>query len=88
MTHGGAVGWGTTLQAGRSQESLELFIDISFRPHCGPGIDSTCNRNEYKEYSLGCNGYRCLGLTTLSYADFLEIWEPQPPGTLRVCPGL
>jgi len=33
---------------------------------------------------------RCVGLTTLphSYADCLEIWEPQPPGTLRACPGL
>jgi len=35
-------------------------------------------------------GGRCVGLTTLplSCADFLEIWEPQPPGTLRACPGL
>jgi hypothetical protein len=33
---------------------------------------------------------RCIGLTTLplSCADCLEIWEPEPPGTLRVCPGL
>jgi hypothetical protein len=33
---------------------------------------------------------RCMGLTTLtpSYADCLEILEPQPPGTLRACPGL
>jgi len=23
-----------------------------------------------------------------SCADCLEIWEPQPPGTLRACPGL
>jgi len=32
-------------------------------------------------------GGRCVGLTTLlpSCADCLEIWEPQPPGTLRVC---
>jgi hypothetical protein len=32
----------------------------------------------------------CVGLTTLlpSCADCLEIWEPQPPGTLRACPGL
>jgi hypothetical protein len=31
-----------------------------------------------------------VGLTTLplSCADCLEIWEPQPPGTLRGCPGL
>ena len=33
---------------------------------------------------------RCVELTTLppSCADCLEIWEPQPPGTLRACPGL
>jgi len=35
-------------------------------------------------------GGRCVGLTTLplSCADCLEIWEPQPPGKLRVLPGL
>ena len=34
--------------------SLELFIDIrSFQLHCGPGVDSTSNRNEYQEYFLG-----------------------------------
>jgi len=34
-------------------------------------------------------GGRCVGLTTLppSCADSLEIWEPDPPGTLKVCPG-
>jgi hypothetical protein len=33
---------------------------------------------------------RCVGLTTLppSCADCLEIWELQPPGTLRVCNGM
>ena len=48
------------------------------------------NRNEYQEYFLGGKGGRCVGLTTLppSCADCLEIWEPQPPGTLRACPGL
>jgi len=36
------------------------------------------------------NGGQCIELTTLppSCADFLEIWEPQPPGTLMACPGL
>jgi len=35
-------------------------------------------------------GGQCLGLTTLqpSCVDLLEIWEAQPPGTLRTCPGL
>jgi hypothetical protein len=37
----------------------------------------------------GCKGGRCVGLTTLppSWAECLEIWEPQPPGTLRACPS-
>ena len=30
------------------------FVDIkSFRSHCGPGVDSTSNSNEYQEYFLG-----------------------------------
>jgi hypothetical protein len=62
----------------------------SFRSHYGPGVDSACNRNEYQEYLLGVKGGRCVGLTTLlpSYADCLDIWKLQPPGALRVCPGL
>ena len=36
------------------------------------------NKNAYKEYFLGGKGS----------ADCLEIWEPQPPETLRVCIGL
>jgi hypothetical protein len=47
----------------------------SFRPHYGPGVDSTSNRNEYREYFLRGKGGRCVGLTTLppSCADCLEI---------------
>ena len=31
-----------------------FFIDIKyFRSHCGLGVDSASNRNEYQEYSLG-----------------------------------
>ena len=65
-------------------------LTISFQPHYGPGVDSASNRNEYQEYFLGGKGGRCVGLTALppSCADCLEIWEPQPPGTLRDCPGL
>jgi len=38
----------------------------------------------------GGKGGRYVGLTTLppSCADYLEIWEPQTPGTLKACPGL
>jgi len=60
------------------------------RIHYGPVVDSSSNINEYQEYFLGGKGGRCVGLTTLppSCADCLEIWEPQPPGTLRACPGI
>jgi hypothetical protein len=63
-------------------------LTSSFQPHYGPGADSASNRNEYQEYSLGTKSGRCVGLTTLppSSADCLEIWEPQPPGTLRAYP--
>jgi len=35
--------------------------------------------------ATGAYGWQPL---PLSSADCLEIWEPQPPGTLRVCQGL
>ena len=40
-----------------------------------------------RNISCGSKGGRCIGLTTLlpSFADCLEIWEPQPP---RARPGL
>jgi len=28
-------------------------LTLSFRPHYGPGVDSTSNRNEHQEYFLG-----------------------------------
>jgi len=38
---------------------------------------------------LGRKDGRCVGLTTLLtlFANCLEIWEPQHPGTLRACTG-
>ena len=57
----------------------------SFRPNSVPGVVSASNRNAYQEYFLEGKGDWCVGLTTLppSFANCLEIWEPQPPGTLR-----
>ena len=40
--------------------------------------------NECQEYFLEGKGGRCVGLITLP-PSCLEIWEPQRPGTLRVC---
>ena len=71
--------------------SFDFFIDIILQARTMVlGFVSASNRNEYQEYFLGCKGGRYVGLTNLppSCADCLEIWEPQPPGTLRTCPGL
>jgi fluoride ion exporter CrcB/FEX len=67
-----------------------FLLTLFFRPNQGPAVDSACNRNEYQEYVLADKGGRCGGLTTLlTYcADCLEIWESQPPGTLRACIGI
>jgi hypothetical protein len=53
-------------------------------------VDSATNRNEHQENLLGAKGGQYVGLTTLppSCADCHEIWEPQPPGALRICLGL
>ena len=63
------------------------FSLTSFGRAMALGFDSDSN---YQEYFLWIRGGRCVRLTTLpsSCADCLEIWEPQPPGTLRACPGL
>ena len=47
------------------------------------------DRNEYQEYFLGSRRSLCLEQTTLppSCFDILEIWETQPPRTLRALPG-
>ena len=31
----------------------KFFSDKFFRSHCGPGVDSASNRNEYQVYFLG-----------------------------------
>jgi hypothetical protein len=41
------------------------FSLTSFRPPCGPGVDSVSNRNEYQEYFLGGKSGRYVRLTTL-----------------------
>ena len=42
--------------------SLEYFIDIIL-------LATASNRNEYREYFLGGNGGRCVGLTTLPHVS-------------------
>ena len=53
---------------------------------------STQPPKEMTKRNIFCvgKGGRCVGLTILppSCADCLEIWEPQPRGTLGVCTGI
>ena len=62
----------------------------SFQPHCSLCVDSASNRNKYQEYFLGGRCGWCVGLITLplSCTNCDEIWQLQPHGTLRACPGL
>ena len=43
-----------------------------------------------RNITWGSKGSWCVGLTVLppSCANCLEIWEPQPPGVYRACPGI
>ena len=90
-----AVCWGTALHVGRSRVrfpmvSLEFFIDIILPAGLWPwGLFSLYQKWVPGTFPGGKGG-RYMGLTTLppSCADCLEIWKPQPPGTLWACPGL
>jgi hypothetical protein len=64
----------------------------SFRPHCGLGIDSASNRNEYQEYFQGGKGgRRAENLTTFMCRLSWNLgastsWNPQ--GLSRPVMGL
>jgi hypothetical protein len=50
------------LQAGRSQVRVLMRwifrLTYSFQPHCGPGVDSASDRNEYQDSSWKVKGGR------------------------------
>ena len=82
------------LQAGRSRFiswwcHWNSFIDII----CTMALGSTQTPKEMSTRNISWRGvkdWHCRGLTTLppSCANCLEIWEPQPPGTLTAYPVL
>jgi hypothetical protein len=66
-----------------------IFHQCNPSSNYGSGVDSVSNRNEYQEYFLGGkNGQSGLTTLPLPCANHHEIWDSQPPGTLRACPGL
>ena len=87
---GGAVGWGTALQVGRSQVRFPMV-------HCRTvALGSTQPLTEMSTRNISWEGKggQCVGLTTLppSCVDCLEILEHQPPwkpqGPLQACSGI
>jgi hypothetical protein len=92
---GGAVGWGTVLQTGRSRVrfpmgSLEFFCALILPVALWHwGLLSLWQKWVPGMIFRGKDGW-CLGLTTLpsSCAACVEILEPQPSGTPRARPGL
>ena len=89
-----AVGWGHCATSRKVPESIPVVVNGIFHSHTPSGGNVALGltqplTNEYHEYFLGGKGDRRLGLTLPpSGAYCLEIWKPQPPGTLRACPGL
>jgi len=87
--------WGTALQVGSSRirfpmVSLEFFIDIIFPAALWAfGLTQPLTGMSTRNISWG-EGGQCIWLTTLPFscADCLEIWKPQPPGTLWTSTGL
>ena len=96
---GGALGWGTAIQAGRSRVrfpmvSLDFFsLTQSFRPHYGPGVDAASNRNEYQECfvevkAAGAEGWQPyhLHVTIVLKSGSLNLLEPLGP--VQACNGI
>jgi len=87
------------LQVGRSRVRFPDGVTGIFHLHNPSGrtmaLELTQPLTEMSTRNISCGGGggkggRCVKLTTLeaSCAECLEIWEPQPAGTLRACPGL
>jgi hypothetical protein len=55
--------------------------------HSPSGLTMALRSNQ--PLKAASKGGRCVGLTIWppSCADCLDVWEPQSPGTLRVCSG-
>jgi len=68
----------------------EFFIDLILLATLWPWGWLSLEQKWVPGIFPGGEGGQCVGLTTLppSCVDCVEIWEPQPPGTLRACPGL
>jgi len=95
---GGAVGWGTALQAGRSRVrfptvSFEFFIYIILPAALWPWDWFSLSQNWVPRIFPGGKGGRCVGLTTLPpfgpivlKSGSLNLLEPSGP--VQACNGI
>ena len=91
----GTICWGSAL-AGRSRVRFPMVLFRIFRwvhrSGCTVFLGSTQTLTEISTGNISweVKDGRCVGWTNLhaSCAEYHEIWESQPPGTLRVYPGL
>jgi len=67
--------------------SMKNTNDTIWNRTSDPPICSTANRNEYQAYFMEVKAAATYGLPP-SCAECLEIWAPQPYGTLRACTGI
>jgi len=69
---------------------LDFTVTYSFRPYHGPGVDLAPSENEYQEHFLGVKASGAWDWQPhhLHVLNVMEIWEPKPPGTLWVTPGM
>jgi len=83
----GAVGATSQKVAGSIRDLIHIILPAALWSwdRLKPLIEIS-TRNIPWEVKVG----RWIVLTKLppSCANYLEIWEPQPPGTLRACPGM
>jgi hypothetical protein len=89
---GGACDRSNAVQAGRSRVRFPI-VSLGFFFHWPnpSGRTIALESTQHLPTRVFCRGKggRCLGLTAWlpSYADYVEMWAHQPPGTLRACPG-
>jgi len=72
--------------------SLEFFMDIILLAALWPWVQLNLWQKWVPgmfPWGGGCKGGWCIRLTALppSCANCIEVWEPQPPGTLWVSPA-
>ena len=74
--HSGLRNFATSRKVTGSIPHGAIGIFNSFRPHCGPGVDSTSNRNGFQDSLLGGKGGRCVGPTILPLHVPIVFVEP------------